>query len=150
MIVTDIGFYHLTRTGPDQALPQLLGRTLAAGQRAVVLCGNTERVTGLDAALWLCKEPDWLPHGTQADGDAELQPIWLTMDDAAPNGARFLFLIDGAQSTRLEAFERVFDLFDGTDEAAVVSARERWSAAKAAGHALTYWQQGARGWEKKS
>jgi DNA polymerase-3 subunit chi len=115
-----------------------------------VLCGNAERVTGLDAALWLCKEPDWLPHGTPADGDAELQPIWLTTDDAAPNGARFLFLIDGAQSTRLEAFERVFDLFDGTDEAAVASARERWSAAKAAGHALTYWQQGARGWEKKA
>jgi DNA polymerase III subunit chi len=91
-----------------------------------------------------------LPHGTPADGDAELQPIWLTTEDAAPNGARFLFLIDGAQSTRLEAFERVFDLFDGTDEAVVASARERWSAAKAAGHALTYWQQGARGWEKKS
>ena len=36
--MTEIGFYHLTRTGPDQALPQLLGRTLAAGQRAVVLC----------------------------------------------------------------------------------------------------------------
>ena len=67
-----------------------------------------------------------------------------------PNGARFLFLIDGAQSTRLETFDRVFDLFDGTDEAAVASARQRWSAAKAAGHALTYWQQGARGWEKKA
>ena len=33
--MTEIGFYHLTRAGPDQALPQLLGRTLAAGERAV-------------------------------------------------------------------------------------------------------------------
>jgi DNA polymerase-3 subunit chi len=148
--VADIGFYHLTRTGPDKALPQLLGRTLAAKQRAVVLCADAERVTALDAALWQSAEPDWLPHGTAADGDADLQPIWLTTDDAAPNGARFLFLLDGARSERLGEFDRVFDLFDGKDEAAVQAARERWRAAKDAGHSLTYWQQSAKGWEKKA
>jgi DNA polymerase III subunit chi len=148
--VTDIGFYHLTRTGPDKALPQLLGRTLAAGQRAVVLCGDADRLAALDTALWQATDPDWLPHGTAADGDAELQPIWLASEDAAPNGARFLFLIDGMQSARLDAFDRVFDLFDGNDETAVQAARERWSAAKATGHTLTYWQQGPRGWEKKA
>ena len=68
----------------------------------------------------------------------------------APNGARFLFLVDGAESARLDAFDRVIDLFDGQDEAAVAAARRRWKAAKAAGHALTYWQQGPRGWEKKA
>jgi DNA polymerase III subunit chi len=147
--LSDIGFYHLTRTGPDQALPQLLGRTLAAGQRALVLCGSEERVAALDAVLWQSVDPDWLPHGTAADGDADLQPIWLTTEDVSPNGARFLFLIDGAQTMRLGEFERVFDLFDGTDDAVVAAARERWTAAKTAGHTLTYWQQGPRGWEKK-
>ena len=145
-----IGFYHLLRTGPDQALPQLLGRTLAAGQRAAVMCGGPDRVAALDTALWLCPDPDWLPHGSAASGDADLQPIWLATDDAAPNGARFLFLLDNAASTRLDAFERVFDLFDGSDAAAVQAARDRWKAAKVAGHALTYWQQGARGWERKA
>jgi DNA polymerase III subunit chi len=148
--MAEIGFYHLTRTGSDQALPQLLGRTLAAGQRAVVICGSEERVAALDTALWLSANPDWLPHGTPTTGNAELQPIWLTTHDEAPNGARFLFLVDGADSARLEAFERVFDLFDGGDEAAVVAARQRWAAAKSAGHALAYWQQTARGWEKKA
>jgi DNA polymerase III subunit chi len=148
--MAEIGFYHLTRTGPDRALPQLLGRTLTAGQRAVVVCSDPARVTVLDTALWQCSDPDWLPHGTEADGDAELQPIWLATDDAAPNGARFLFLIDGARSERLGEFVRVFDLFDGKDEAAVAAARQRWTATKAAGHTLTYWQQGARGWEKSA
>ena len=32
--MAEIGFYHLMRTSIDQALPPLLGRTLAAGQRA--------------------------------------------------------------------------------------------------------------------
>jgi len=147
--VTEIGFYHLTRTQVEAALPQLLGRTLAAGQRALVLCPTAERVAAVDAALWECAEPDWLPHGTAADGDPDLQPIWIAADDAAPNGARFLFLIDGAESARVGEFERVFDLFDGSDEAVLAAARVRWQAARQAGFAITYWRQTARGWEKQ-
>ncbi len=147
--MAEIGFYHLTRTGLADALPRLLGRTLEAGERAVIRCGSPERMAALDTALWLCADPPWLPHGTPASGNADLQPIWLTTEDEAPNGARFLFLVDGADSARLDMFARVFDLFDGNDEDQVARARARWRAAKAAGHTLTYWQQTARGWEKK-
>jgi DNA polymerase-3 subunit chi len=148
--MSEIGFYHLTRTPMDQALPKLLGRVLSGGGRAVVRVGEPERLAALDSSLWLCQDPDWLPHGTPQTGQADLQPIWLTTEDEAPNGARFLFLVDGAESARLGEFDRVFDLFDGQDDAAVAAARRRWSAAKAAGHALAYWQQGERGWEKKA
>lgn len=151
--MAEIGFYHLTRTAADAALAPLLGRTLASGARALVLCGSPERVAALDTALWLCAEPDWLPHGTPQSGDAARQPIWIDhvappAAEAAPNGARFLFLLDGMEAP-LPGFARVFDLFDGGDEAALAAARRRWAAARAAGHALTYWQQGPRGWERK-
>lgn len=146
--MAEIGFYHLTRTSLDVALPKLLGRVLATGGRAVVKAASEERVAALDTALWLCPDPEWLPHGTRATGEADLQPIWLTTDDEAPNGARHLFLVEGVTSARLDAFERVFDLFDGRDEDAVAAARTRWTAAKADGHALTYWRQTERGWEK--
>ena len=152
--MAEVGFYHLTRTGADQALPLLLGRTLAAGQRALVLGGSAERVASLDAALWLCPDPDWLPHGTAESGHADLQPIWLAAADpgaaGAPNRARFLFLLDGAPCARLDLYDRVFDLFDGTDAAAVQAARDRWAAARSAGHALAYWQQTERGWERRA
>lgn len=148
--MAEIGFYHLTRSSADQALPALLGRTLAAGQRAVVRCGSAERLSALDTALWLCPDPDWLPHGNAATGAADLQPIWLTTEDEAPNGAAFLFLLDGCSSTQLAQFTRVFDLFDGNDPAATEAARNRWREAKAEGHTLVYWQQTARGWEKKA
>lgn len=146
--MTEIGFYHLTRTGAEEALPQLLSRTLAAGQRAVVRSPLPARISQIDAVLWESK--DFLPHGTAADGDAEIQPIWLTTDADTPNGAKFLFMLDGATANDLSAYDRVFDLFDGNDETQVQEARARWSAAKSAGHALTYWQQGPRGWEKKA
>lgn len=145
-----IGFYHLTHTGLADALPRLLERTLAAEQRAVVLCPSAAALEALDKALWDTAEPDWLPHGTPDDGDADLQPIWLTTDDAAPNGARFLFLVDGASSAKVDSFDRVFDLFDGNDAEAVAAARQRWKLARDAGHELTYWQQGPRGWVKKA
>ncbi len=147
-----IGFYHMTRTSAEAALAGLLGRTLAAGERALVLCGGPERLAAVDAALWLSPDPDWLPHGSRLTGNAELQPIWLADADpggeGAPNGAAFLFVLDGAACAHLGRYRRVFDLFDGADAAAVAAARERWRQAKAGGHALEYWQQTERGWER--
>lgn len=146
----EVGFYHLTRTALPEALARLLERTLQAGQRALVLCPDEARLKALDAALWACAEPVWLPHGTAADGDADLQPVWLDIRPDPANGARFLFLVDGVDfwSTETADFERVFDLFDGNDPDRVTAARTRWRAAKEFGHTLTYWKQGARGWEK--
>jgi len=68
----------------------------------------------------------------------------------APNGARFLFLTHGASAEQLDRFDRVFDLFDGMNEAAVQAARGRWSAAKSGGHAVAYWQQTEKGWQQKA
>ncbi len=99
--MTSVDFYHLTRTGPEAALPRLLGRTLDAGQRAVVLLREPARVAVISRALWASQDPPWLPHGSALTGEADLQPIWLaTEDEAPPNGACYLFLLDGAQSAR--------------------------------------------------
>jgi DNA polymerase III subunit chi len=149
--MAEIGFYHLTRTPLEQALPKLLGRVLAAGGRAQVLCAEAERVRAIDAALWTASDPDWLPHGLAGGEHDALQPILIGTQDGPPaNGARFLLLVDGATSARLAEYDRVLDLFDGGDEAAVAAARARWTAAKAAGHALSYWQQGPSGWQKRT
>ena len=147
--MAEIGFYHLTRTALPQALARLLGRTLEAGQRALVLCPDEDRLKALDAALWACPEPEWLPHGTAADGDADLQPVWLSTVPEPENGATFLFRVDGADTAGVGNFTRVFDLFDGSDADKVAAARERWKTAQEGGHALTYWKQNERGgWEK--
>lgn len=148
--MTEIGFYHLTRSGLDRALPQLLGKTIEAGKRALVVLGSEERVKWYDDHLWTHEPASWLPHGAAGRGDAADQPIWLDIEDANPNGATFLFLADGATSENVGSFERCFELFDGHDDDAVTAARARWKAYKDAGHELTYWQQGDRGWEKKA
>ena len=120
--MVEIGFYHLTRTALPEALARLLDRTLRAGERALVLCPDAARLKALDTALWACPEPAWLPHGTVADGDPDLQPIWLSTEPEPANGARFLFLVDGADTHQSINFDRVFDLFDGNDEERVAAA----------------------------
>lgn len=149
--MTDIGFYHLTRSKLQDALPKLLGRVLDTGGRGFILCADAERARTLDAALWLPADPPWLPHGLVGGEHDAAQPLLIADQDVPPaNGARFLVLVDGAASARLQIYDRVLDLFDGGDEVAVAAARARWSAAKEAGHSLTYWQQTDRGWEKKA
>lgn len=148
--MTDIGFYHLTRSGLDQALPQLLQKTMAAGKRALVVLGTEQRVQWYNDYLWTFDSASWMPHGSPKDGDAAAQPIWLDVNDDNPNKAEFLFLADGGASDKVGAFERCFDLFDGHDDDAVADARSRWKILKEAGHDLAYWQQGERGWEKKA
>jgi DNA polymerase III subunit chi len=148
--MTEIGFYHLMTTPLERALPRLLERALAEGHRVVVMAGSPERVDHLDQVLWTYDDASFLPHGSGRDGNAERQPVWLTTADENPNGASLLVLVDGARAVDVAAYRRVLDVFDGGDEAAVEAARGRWRDAKAEGHALTYWQQTASGWEKRA
>jgi DNA polymerase III subunit chi len=146
--MTEIGFYHLTRSTLAQALPQLLARTLAAGQRALVLGPTQAALDALSTALWA--QAAWLPHGTPADGDSDLQPILLSAEAEPLNGARYLFLVEGAETDRIKDYDRVFDLFDGDNPEAVAAARLRWKTAKDASHTLTYWQQTENAWQKRA
>jgi len=145
--MAEVGFYHLTRTDLAGALVPLLGRTLQAGERAVVVCPDAAMVAALDSKLWQSQNLDWLPHGTAATPHPEWQPVYLTETEENPAGAGFLFRLGGAAANPA-LFKRVFDLFDGNDEAAVLAARQRWRAAKADGHVLAYWRQSEAGWEK--
>ncbi len=147
--MSEVGFYHLTTRSLDWALARLLDRALSLGKRAVVLVGSTERVEALSGQLWTFDPNSFLPHGTEKDGNAAHQPVWLTAEDENPNKAEFVMLIDGQETAKLGSYERCFEIFDGRDETQVARAREHWKAYKAQGHEVTYWRQtDAGGWEK--
>lgn len=146
----EVWFYHLERTGLDQALPELLEKTLARGWRAIVRATEPDRVAHLDSWLWSYRDESFLPHAPSGEPGASRQPILLTTGFDNPNGANVLFLVGGAEPGELEGFERCVVLFDGADAAQLATARGQWTAAKAKGHAASYWKQQARGWEKQA
>jgi DNA polymerase III subunit chi len=147
--LTEYGFYHLTRSNLDQALPRLLEKAHGSGARVILRCGEPERQDHLDRLLWTYRNDAFLPHGTSADGNAERQPIWLTTGMDRPNKATILVVVDGAEASDAAQFERVLELFDGRDPDAVAAARARWRWAESQGLTRVYWQQNERGgWQR--
>lgn len=149
--MTPLWFYHLERSTLEQALPPLLDKCLQRGWRAVVRGTIGERLDALDQALWSWRDDGFLPHGLAGRDAPERQPVLLTTGMEAPNGAKALFLIDGAEPGEAPGFERASILFDGRDEAALVHARLQWKAAKETGREIAYWKESATGrWEKQA
>jgi DNA polymerase III subunit chi len=143
--------YHLTRSTAVETLQSLLPRALAQGWRVMVRGREMAALEQLDARLWLVPEDGFLPHGLEGGAfDAE-QPVLIGRGEAV-NGAKALALVDGAEASLAEiaAMERVWMLFDGSDEARVAAAREQWKALTGAGVAAQYWSEEGGRWEKKA
>jgi DNA polymerase-3 subunit chi len=148
--VCEVWFYHLERTGLDQALPELLEKTLQRGWKAIVRSGSADRLEQLDGWLWSYRDESFLPHGLASEPNEARQPVLLTTGADNPNGADALFLIDGAEPGNLDGYARALILFDGRDEGQLKLARDQWKALKGQGAALAYWKQSPEGrWEKQ-
>ena len=147
---TEVWFYHLERTGLEQALPELLEKTLQRGWKALVRVREAERLEHLDSWLWTYRDESFLPHAPADEPGAARQPILLTTGFENANSADALFLVDGAEPGEVSGYARCVVLFDGADTAQLAVARAQWSAVKAAGVSVSYWKQQARGWEKQA
>ncbi|MFZ9484681.1 MAG: DNA polymerase III subunit chi [Alphaproteobacteria bacterium] len=147
--MSEIRFYQLTTTSLEQALPRVLEKVLARGQRAVVVAGSDERVEAIASALWTYDDRGFLPHGTAKDGFAADQPIWIATRAENPNGAQMLVLVDGVAPPDLAPWPSLCLFFDDADPAALAGTRDLWKRWKAEGHEVRYFRQGERGaWEQ--
>ena len=113
-----VDFYHLQSQTLENVLPKLLEKAYETGKSVLVRVGNEERVEFLNALLWTYNDQSFLPHGSKKDGNAELQPIWLTSGT---------------------------DIFDGNSPDALQQARAFWKNLKSGGNECFYWQQDANG-----
>src|SRR4029077_10916069 len=144
--MTEVLFYHLQNMSLESVLPPLLEKSLERGWRVVVQSTSQERTDALDAHLWAYSDDSFLPHATWRAGDAQDQPIILSIEEGNPNQANVRFLIDNAVlPADTDSYERVVLVFNGDDADALSAARGAWSDCKARGFAETYWQNGERG-----
>ncbi len=149
--MTPVFFYHLERQPLEAVLPKLLATSLERGWRVVVRAGSEERAEALASLLWTFDDESFLPHGTKADGYADLQPIWLTAGDENPNAANVRFYVDNAEVGVIEGLTRAVIMFDGNDPEAVEAARAGWRRFKTEGHEVSYWQQDESGrWQNRA
>src|ERR1700682_1193179 len=94
--MTEVLFYHLQNISLVSVLPPLLDTAIAGGCHGVVQSPSQERTDALDAHLWTYSDDSFLPHATWRAGDAQDQPIILSIEEGNPNRANVRFLIDNA------------------------------------------------------
>ncbi|HYD38565.1 MAG TPA: DNA polymerase III subunit chi [Allosphingosinicella sp.] len=134
-----VDFYHLTARPLEQVLPSVCEKVLAGGERLLVVA-EEGLLARLDEALWSYSKDSFLPHGRERP---ESQPVLLSAEVAAVNGATHIALADGRWRDEALGFERAFYFFD---ESGRESARDAWRALKDRPEAeARYWKQDERG-----
>ena len=134
-----VDFYHLTTSPLERVLPSIAEKVLAAGERLLVV-GEPDLLVRLDEQLWSYSKDSFLPHGREG---AEGQPVFLSPEPAAANGATNIALADGRWREDALGFARTFYFFDNE---AREGAREAWRALKGRAEVeARYWKQDERG-----
>jgi DNA polymerase-3 subunit chi len=149
----EIWFYQLQRRTLDQVLPNLIERTLQRGWRAAVQATTPERLAAIDDLLWTFAEESFLAHGSAAQGDPELQPVWLTLGPDNPNGSQVRFLLEGAAADPFAEsdYARLILLFDGRDDLSLQDARAQWKILSQRNANLAYWAETEEGgWRRQA
>ena len=145
----DVQFYQLLSSPLERALPKLLEKAVAADYRVLVLNESEPRLSQLNDLLWTYDPNSFLPHGMVKDGRPNDQPVLLSVDNNPENNASLVIVTDGRDIPSDAPYARLLDVFDGQNDTATQSARERWTRYKAAGCNVSYLKQTATGgWEK--
>ena len=117
-----VDFYQLSQDSAESALPALVRKALAAGERMLVVSADPQQRRRISEALW-SRIPDSFLANAEAGGTHDArQPILLSDEVEAGNGAAYVAYADG-QWREAEGFARVFLLFD---EATLDGARQCW------------------------
>jgi DNA polymerase-3 subunit chi len=117
-MTTTVQFYHLLSTSRERAVPSLMQKALAAGNRVVMLLDSEAALKTMSDALWSADPNGFLPHGSLRDGNEALQPIFLSLTDTNPNSADLLCVLDGSSPASLPGYRKVLDVIDGNNESA--------------------------------
>ena len=137
-----VDFYQLTRDPAEKVLPAIAQRILDNKGRLLIISDDAGQLDAISAALWTARADSFLAHAKSGEGDDALQPILLSHDTDAPNGAKFVALADCNWRAVTEDFERVFYLFppERTD-----NARSAWRTL-GDGVERRYWKQDGGKW----
>jgi DNA polymerase-3 subunit chi len=147
-----VSFYHLSKTGLEEALPKLVEKILETDGRAIVLCNDEGKVKVVDGLLWSVGGKRFIPHAKANDNDIEHNPVYITAVEENPIEANFLVDISFSENQYYTKFPRSLVVFNGASEAELGYARSMWKKLKAdSQNELKYYLQNDKGnWEQKN
>jgi DNA polymerase III subunit chi len=118
-------FYQLGGEPAEQTIPLLAAKIRQSGERLLVVSDDPAQLGAIADSLWTERPEDFLANGMAGGPHDALQPILLSADCIAANGARMIMFADGIWREESAGFDRAFLLFD---EATLQGARAAWRA----------------------
>lgn len=143
--MAQIDFYQLSRDPVERVVPLLAAKAVEGGARLLIVHVDAAARGTLAEALW-ARENHFLANGEAGTPHAERQPVLLSANCEAANGARMAILADGDWREAAGAFDRAILLFapEQTD-----TARGLWSQLSGRDHTLRIFKQGdGGGWRE--
>jgi len=142
-----LDFWQYSQGPIERIVAQIAERVRASGERLLVVDGDADRRAATSKALWDARPEAFLANGLADAPHPAAQPILLSPDCAAPNGARTAVLADGRWRDEGEGFDRTILLF-GENE--VEASRAAWRLFDGRDDvARGYFAQEAGKWVKK-
>ncbi|MCF8707061.1 DNA polymerase III subunit chi [Rhizorhapis sp. SPR117] len=139
-----VDFYQLSHDPVERVLPVIAQRILDGGGRLLVVSGDDVRLESMSQALWNAAPESFLAHGMAGGDSPDIQPILLSADCTAANGARHIALVDGIWRDEALQFDRAFYFFDAES---IDNARTSWRIlSKKEGVEPRFWRQDGRRW----
>lgn len=134
-----VDFYHLTRDPVEKLVPMLASKCFEADAKLLLVSRDEDQRGRLSKALWSFSPTSFLAHDLGGSEYEQHQPILLSEDCKASNGASFILIADGNWRSGALDFDRAFFLFT---EEKISDARITWRELTAKENVVPrYWKQ---------
>ena len=118
-----VDFYQLSRDPAEAVVPLIARASRGEGERLLVVSGDEAELSRIGDALWERLPQAFLANGRAGEPHADRQPVLLSQECKAENGARYVALADGMWRDECAGFARAFLLFG---DARLDDARACW------------------------
>jgi len=141
-----LDFWQVTDDPVEKVVTLIARRALGQGERVLVVSADTEQRAAISRTLWEAGPDSFNANGEADAPGADRQPILLSPEPQALNGASHVILADGT-FRECDGFARVFLLFP---PALAPEARQAWRAVDGReGLERAYFAQEDGRWVKK-
>lgn len=148
--MSEVFFYHLTKTTLEIALPKILERALSAEWSLEIRTNANTNLDEISNAIWRGPEESFLPHCLEDHEDLQDYPIVLCKSPLK-EWRDCLIVVDRGdlKENEVKNYKRVCLIFDAKIEVELSKARESWKKLSEEGINTVYWAEENGRWVKK-
>ena len=148
--MSEVFFYHLTKTTLEIALPKILERALSEKWSIEIRTSANTNLDEISNAIWRGPEESFLPHCLEDHEDLQDYPIVLCKSPLK-DWRDCLIVVDQAdlKENEVKNYKRVCLIFDAKIEVELSKARKSWKKLSEEGINTTYWAEDKGRWVKK-